>query len=172
MPEAITPLVYASLAELYQHYVRVYVQASPIIAACGCRIHCYEHHFVHMVKLSVSGQDRLFFPEEKPKILAMAEGFGNYEHEERRARRLLTSLEVLRNPDMVVRTPHLKTGDRAFIKEFADSQYPYIVVVVHKDEGRLVLTTAQPTRRRNLKEWLKGEKLFPKTPQPPVEVAV
>lgn len=167
MPEAIPPLAYASLAELYQHYVQEYVQASPIIAVCGCRIYCYEHNFVHMVKLSVPGQERLFFPEEKPKIVATAEGFGNYEHEARRAVRLVASLEVLRNPDMVMRTPHLRTGDRAFIKEFADSQYPFIVVVVHRDGNQLVLTTAQPTRRRNLKEWMKGEKLFPKTPQPP-----
>jgi hypothetical protein len=125
-----------------------------------------------MVKLCGPGQGRLFFSDEKPKILATAEGFGNYEHEERRAVRLVASMEALRTPDMVVRTPHLKTGDRAFIKEFADSQYPYIIVVVHKDGNLLVLTTAQPTRRRSLKEWLKGEKLFPKTPQPPVEVAV
>jgi hypothetical protein len=120
-----------------------------------------------MVKLSVPGQERLFFPEEKPKIVATAEGFGNYEHEARRAVCLVASLEVLRNPDMVMRTPHLRTGDRAFIKEFADSQYPFIVVMVHRDGNQLVLTTAQPTRRRNLKEWMKGEKLFPKTPQPP-----
>jgi hypothetical protein len=125
-----------------------------------------------MVKLCGPDRARLFFPDEKPKILATTNGFGSYEHEERRAVRLLASLEVLRNPDLVVRTPHLKTGDRAFIKEFACSQYPYIVVVVHKDGKLLVLTTAQPTRRRNLKEWMRGEKLFPKTPQPPVGVAV
>lgn len=172
MPEAITPLAYTSLAELYEHYVREFVQVSPIAASCGCQVHCYEHHFVHMVKLSIPGQERLFFPDEKPKILATKEGFGNYEHEQRRAIRLLASLDALRNPDMVVRAPHLKTGDRAFIKEVLCSQYPYIVVVVRKDENVLTLATGQPTRRRNMKEWMKGEKLFPKTPQPPDGVAV
>jgi hypothetical protein len=142
------------------------------MATCGCQIHCYEHHFVHMVKLYGPTQSRLFFPDEKPIILATTEGFGNYEYEERRAVRLLASLKTLQNPDIVVRTPHLKSGDRAFIKEFDCSQYPYIVVVVHKDGNLLTLATAQPTRRRNLKEWMKAEKLFPKTPQPPEKVAV
>jgi len=47
-----TPLVeYGSLADLYQLYVDAFLSGGPIEAACGCVIHCYEHHFVHVVKL-------------------------------------------------------------------------------------------------------------------------
>lgn len=125
-----------------------------------------------MVKLSGLNAGRLFFPDEKATILATVNGFGNYTHEERRGVRLLASLETLRNPDTVMRPPNLRTGDRAFIKEFADSQYPYIIVIVHRDADTITLATGQPTRRRNLKEWLTGVQLFPKTPQPPDGVAV
>ena len=99
-------------------------------------------------------------------------GFGLYEHEQRRAVRLLMALETLRSPDFVARTPNLVTADRAFIKEFTCSQYPYMVVLVRKEKSILTLCTGQPTRRRNIKQWMAGEILFPKTPQPPVEVAV
>ena len=86
--------------------------------------------------------------------------------------RLLMAIETMRFPDFVVRTPNLVTADRAFIKEFACSQYPYMVVLVRREKSILTLCTAQPTRRRNMKQWMAGEILFPKTPQPPLEVAV
>lgn len=171
-PQPITLLAYGSLAELYQHYIRELVEASPIASICGCRIHCYEHHFVHMVKLFGPEHTRLEFPEERHRILEETVGFGTYEHEERRSVRLLMAIETMRFPDFVVRTPNLATADRAFIKEFACSQYPYMVVLVRREKSILTLCTAQPTRRRNMKQWMAGEILFPKTPQPPLEVAV
>src|ERR1700690_1465172 len=87
----ITYLAYKSLAELYQHYMREYVEQSPIIAACGCRIHCYEHHFVHMVKLVDPQNPNFNFRDVKESIVGCTEGFGRYTHETRRALRLLAS---------------------------------------------------------------------------------
>src|SRR5271168_2581591 len=108
-PQPIVPLVYASLAELHETYMREFVLASPISASCGCKIHCYEHHFVHMVKLFGPEQVRLEFPSERQKIVETPEGFGTYEHEPRRAARLLAALETLKFPDFVSRPPSLGT---------------------------------------------------------------
>ena len=155
------PLAYASLAELYEAYMREFVRASPISARCGCQIHCYEHHFVHMVKLFGPGQVRLEFPSERQKIVETAEGFGTYEHEPRRAVRLPEALETLRFPDFVSRPPNLATADRAFVKEFACSQYPFMVVLVRKEAGIITLCTGQPIRRRNIKHWRAGTILYP-----------
>jgi hypothetical protein len=169
----LTYLSYGSLAELYGHYIRNYVEGSPILAECGCRIHCYEHHFVHMIKLHGPQKTRLYFPDEKESILACTEGFGKYTHETRRAVRLLASLECLRHPDLVTRPPILVTADRAFIKRFDSADYPAIAVLVRKeDDGVLTLCTGQPLRKGQIKKWEADEVLFPKTPQPPVEVAV
>lgn len=126
-----------------------------------------------MVKLRDPGNPAFLFPDAKPTIINTAVGFGVYEHDELRARWLLAALESLRSPDMVVRPAHLDSSDRAFIKEFVHSQYPYAVVLVGKDEeGKLTLRTAFPMRRGRLKKWTAGDILFPRTPQPPVEVAV
>jgi hypothetical protein len=121
-----------------------------------------------LVKLFGPGQSNFSFRHEKAKILATIDGFGEYEHEARRAVRLLAALETIRTPDIVVRpSQKLKNGDRAFVKEFNDATYPYMVVIVHRENsGLLALTTAVPTRHRNLKDWIVGEQLFPKTPQP------
>jgi len=161
-------LAYESLAELYQHYIREYVERSPIIAACGCRIHCYEHHFVHMVKLNDAKNPKFNFRDVKESIVGCTEGFGSYTHEARRAVRLLASLEALRNPDMVTRPPMLATADRAFIKRFESVEYPGMVVLARKEaEGTLTLCTGQPIRRAQIKKWEAGVILYPKTPQPP-----
>ena len=166
-------LAYKSLAELFGHYVREFVNRSPIIASCGCRINCYKHHFVHMVKLNDSQKSQFSFPDEEAEILACLDGFGKYTHETRRAVRLLASLECLQNPDQVTRPKTLVTADRAFLKIFDCSEYPGIVVLVRKEEnGLLTLCTGQPIRRGQVKKWEAGEILFPKTPQPPSPVAV
>ncbi len=159
------PLVqYASLAEIYSRYVNEYVSHSPIEAACGCRSHCYEHHFIHMIKLNFPGKEKLWFPDEKPVILATTKGFGEYTHDALRARRLLYSLECLRNPDEVVRPVTLRTADRAYIKEFgnAAAPYPFTVVLVRKEDVGLTLCTGQPVRRTDIKKWRKGKLLWPK----------
>lgn len=165
--QPITLLAYSSLAELYEHYVREYVRASPIIAACGCQIHCYEHHFVHMVKLVDPGQPDFFFADVKQQILDTNVGFGAYQHDELRARWLLVALETLKKPDMVVRTAGLATSDRAFIKQVGGPPYPYVVALIGKDDELLTLRTAFPIRKGRLKKWTAGALLFPKTPQPP-----
>lgn len=162
MPLKVEYLQYESLAQLYDRYVREFVMHSPIVSICGSEIHCYEHHFVHMVKLLGPEQSRLYFPDEKPKILETTAGFGNYIHEERRAARLLASLDCLRSPDKVVRTEKLVTADRAFIKQFDCSQYPYMVVLVRAEGDLLTLCTGQPIRRRQIASWLDGELLFPR----------
>lgn len=164
-------LKYGSLAELYDHYIQNFVAPSPIVSACGCRIHCYEHHFVHMVKLFGPEGTRLYFPDEKQKILATQSDFGHYTHEARRAGRLSAFLDCLRNPDTVIR-PTLETADRAFIKKVDGSKYPYVVVLVNRVDGMLTLCTGQPIRGRNINRWLTGQVLYPETAQPPAKVAV
>jgi hypothetical protein len=174
MAAAAPPLLeYASIAEVYSRYLDEYVSSSPIEAESGCRIHCYEHHFIHMVKLHEAGKERLWFPDEKAIILATNIGFGSYTHDSLRARRLLFGLECLRHPDQVFRPVRLRTADRAYIKEFAGSlPYPYTVVLVRKEGSRLALCTAQPVKRTDIKHWRAGDQLWPKTPQPPDQVAV
>jgi hypothetical protein len=173
MLSKITYLGYKCLAELYGHYLREYVDNSPIISSCGCRIHCYKHHFVHMVKLNGPEKSQLSFPDEEEKILACVDGFGMYTHESRRAVRLLASLECLRQPDSVTRPLNLVTADKAFVKRFDCAEYPGIVVLVRREEtGLLTLCTGQPIRKNQIKKWETGELLFPKTPQPPKSVAV
>jgi hypothetical protein len=173
MPPRVAYLAYNSLAELYGHYIREYVERSPITADCGCRIHCYEHHFVHMVKLDDPQNSKLYFPDERASILACTDGFGKYSHQTRRAVRLLASLECLRHPDMVTRPAMLVTADRAFVKRFDSVDYPCVVVLVRREEsGILTLCTGQPIRKGQIKKWETNEILFPKTPQPPIAVAV
>jgi len=161
-PPKYTYLDYHCLADLYEHFIRLFVNRSPILSASGCRIHCYEHHFVHMVKLFGPSRARLFFADEKEKILNTRTGFGDYEYEDRRARRLPAFFECLENPDCVVRSKKLRTADRAFIKEFECSQYPFAVVLVVKENAEMKLATGQPIRRAQIKTWLDGEILFAK----------
>ena len=168
MPPTNNFLEFSSLGELYRRYLTEFVQASPVVSICGCRIHCYEHHFVHVVKLVGPDRGRLFFPDVGQDILETHAGLGQFRLEERRAKRLLMALECLRSPEKVVRSLTLDTADRAFIKEFDCSQYPYMVVLVRREEsGLLTLCTIQPIRRRQINRWLDGDILFPKTPQPP-----
>lgn len=153
-----TPLIqYASLAELFQFYCENFVVKSPIVSWCGCRIHCAEHHFVHVVKLFGPEKQPIIFNDERPKIVAQVDGFGTYEHEQRRAQRLLRFLKAIKQPEIVVRPDHLKTADRAFIRHVDCSQYPFMAVLAHKEEsGDLSLCTAEPLRGRNLRRWLTG----------------
>jgi hypothetical protein len=116
-----------------------------------------------MVKLNDPENAKLYFPSERSSILSCTEDFGRYTYEVRRAVRLLASLECLRSPDMVTRPPSLATADRAFIKEFDSVEYPFIVVLVRKEEsGILTLCTSQPVRKGQIKKWKAGEILFPK----------
>jgi hypothetical protein len=172
MPHSVAYLHYQSVAELYGNFVREFVLPSPIVSACGCRIHCYEHHFVHMVKLFGPSQAKLDFPTEKPTIMTTIDGFGDYTHEERRGLFLMAALECLRNPDLVVRPKHLKTADRAFLMEIDTPTYPYMVVLVRNESGHITLCTGHPLRKRHVQEWLEAEVLYSKTAQPPVKAAV
>src|SRR5277367_4049809 len=133
MPSIVEYIDYRSLAELFEIYLRTFVQQSPIVSACGCQIHCYEHHLVHIVKLYGPHQARVDFRREKDAILQTTDGFGEYQHEARRGTRMLAFLETLRNPDHVIRSGKLKTADRAFIKMYDCSQYPCMVVLAVKD---------------------------------------
>jgi hypothetical protein len=166
MPSAPPPLLkYISLAEVYEYYVNEYVLRSPIDACCGCRIHCSEHHFIHVVKLTGPNGEALWFPNEKEKILTTVDGFGNYSHDAIRARRLLFTLECMRYPDEVFRPTILRTADRAYIKDFGDAALPYpftVVLVRLEKDGRLTLCTGQPVRRSDIRRWRNGEKLWPK----------
>lgn len=118
-----------------------------------------------MIKLAGHNNERLWFPNEKDKILATVDGFGDYTYDAIRARRLLFTLECLRNPDEVVRPTILRTANRAYIKDFgrAAAPYPFTVVLVRlEDDGRLTLCTGQPVRRTDIKKWRNGQKLWPK----------
>jgi phage-Barnase-EndoU-ColicinE5/D-RelE like nuclease2 len=110
----------------------------------------------------------LWFPDEKPIILATKDGFGKYKHDAIRARRLLYALECLRNPDEVYRPVRLQTADRAYIKEFDSTSlpYPFTVVLVRKEKSCLTLCTGQPVKRTDIKRWRVGDLLWPKTPRP------
>jgi len=157
-----TPLIeYASLAELYDAYCELFVAKSPIVSACGCQIHCREHHFVHVVKLFGEGRRPLHFPDEKAKIVAQTEGFGDYIHEARRAQRLLRFEKALREPDAVVRPAHLKTADRAWMRHVDCSQYPFMAALAQKEQGVLTLCSLQPLRARNMSKWMDGPILYP-----------
>jgi hypothetical protein len=170
MPMTAAPtklLQYSCLADLYQHFVTEFVEVSPIVSSCGCQIHCYEHHFVHMVKLEDPQEPGFFFPEAKSRIVCATEGFEPFRHDELRARWLLKALEALKDPDAVVRPADLRSADRVFIKSFGQKPYPYVAVLVGKDQGTLTLRTAFPIRSGRFKRWTSGDLLFVKTPQPP-----
>jgi hypothetical protein len=157
-----TPLIqYASLAELFQFYCDTFVAQSPILSDCGCRIHCMEHHFVHVIALFGPNKQKLIFADERAAIIAQVNGFGTYMHEERRATRLLRFLKAVKHPEVVVRASHLKTADRVFIRHVDCSQYPFMAALVRKEKsGNLTLCTFDPLRGRNLPRWMTGEVLW------------
>lgn len=156
-------LQYNSVAEVFKRYVDEFVSCSPINAVCGCRIHCYEHHFIHVLKMTGPNGEYLVFPNERQTIIATTDGFGQYKHDAIRARRLLYTLECLRNPDEVFRPEILRTADRAYIKDFGKSAlpYPFTVVLARRDGELLTLCTGQPVRRTDIKKWRRGDKLWP-----------
>lgn len=200
LPKRPPQVVHDSLSALYGYFLDLFVKASPISSKCGCVVHCYEHHFVHMVKLAEAVRDReaigdeegelvaihaeageemrdpqrIYFPHHQEKIVATTTGFGDYIHDGARARSLATALICLQEPDLVVRSAKLRNADRAFIKRFDDTgPYPYTVVLVGTDGNQKRLYTGFSVNKRQIKKYEEGEQLFPpKTPQPPAKVAV
>ncbi len=114
-----------------------------------------------MVKLTVGGSGKLFMPEHKPIILAQTEGFGQYSYDPVRAKNLPSALETFANPDFVYRPERLKTADRVFIKEFDSLPYKYTVALLGKHKGLRILFTAFPCRKKDVKRWACGVKLYP-----------
>lgn len=167
MPPKRPPLTeYHSLAEISEIYNELFVVPGPITSDCGCVVHCYEHHFVHMVKLVDGSGGRLYFPDEKQKIVATTIGLGGYQLDAIRARNLRSALETLKCPDKVVRASILNSADRVFIKEFESKPYAFTAVLVGMEDGVKKLYTSHPVRARQIKKYLEGEILWSKTPQP------
>ena len=157
---------FASVSELYNHFLRIFMSGSPhlyeFISKCGCKITVLDHHFFHMVKLQVTGKQKLFMREEKANIISQIEGFDVYTYDAHRARHLPSAMETLLNPDCVYRTEILRTADSVFIKEYDSLPYPYTATLVGMREGGLkVPVTAFPVKRKDLKKWIRGTKLFP-----------
>ena len=137
-------------------------------SSCGCRIAVFDHHFFHIVKLRLPNGERLLMSKEKQKILAQIAGFGDYTYDDNRARHMGSAIDTLTAPHFVYRPEKLKGADRVFIKQYDSSPYPYTAMLVAiRDNGLKVPMTAFPVKNSDIKKWMCGARLFPKTQQPP-----
>lgn len=146
-----------SLAQLYRDFERLFLRGAEtqcdVRAASGHTIVVYDHNFFHLVKLNEG--NRLHMPDEKPRIRAQTNGFGDYRLAEggRRAQHLPSAFDTLTNPDGVLRRSDLRNATHVFYKKYDHGRYPFTVVLMHQNTGPaenpvLTLRTSYPCNKR------------------------
>lgn len=135
---------FESIAELYRLFQGLFLNAEGYLESkCGHRISVFDHHFFHMCGVT-RDKARLFMPEEKEQILALATGFGEYElaHGGSRARDLPSAHATLLDPDEVwTENPTTNSAEWIYVKEFDSKPYPFTVALLMRrpDENGIIV---------------------------------
>src|SRR5450755_796864 len=102
-------LIFASLAELYQKFSKLFIgkefrcpREIPIIIT--------PHHFFHLVKLQKGTQTEFTIKVEEPLIRATEQGLGDYSVDVSRAQRLSWIPEILGEPHEILEPYEKKTA--------------------------------------------------------------
>lgn len=160
-------IAYASIRELYLHYENIFLLEgrSPITTPCGHSIIFFDHHFFHMVGITVKGKDKLFMRDEKETILATAEGFAHYivRHNGSRAKHLQASRETFSTPDEIWEDNPRANSRWVYIKEYDAAPYPFSVALVtdRPEQGIIVPVTSFPCKKGDVEKWRNGKRLYP-----------
>lgn len=154
-------LNFSSLAELYEQFSRLLV-GKDFRCPRGIRVIVESSHFFHLVKLSRDGRTEFTVDEEEPKILAVTQGWGGYEINEKRAQTLSWIPEILSEPHEIWEYAQKKTADEVFIREYDKAGSPFRTVLLAREKDYLRPVTCMTVRRTGIKEHRRGNKLWPK----------
>jgi len=125
----------------------------------------FDHHFFHMVAITMEGKEKLFMRDEKEAILATDVGFANYivGHGGTRARYLRSAYETMVSPDEVWEENPKAKARWVYIKEYATVPYSFSVALVTYRENEAIVVPASsfPCRKGDLKKWRDGKKIYP-----------
>ncbi len=160
-------LEFSSLAELYQHYERLFLggneKSHTFTTACGHTTRIFDHNFFHMVKLKDPARpgQTLLMAIEKENILATTEGFGKYTHEKQRAIYLASALECFLQPDEVWEDPTLNSATWIYIREYDTDPYVFTVLLVGGPADGVAPVTSFPCLWRQIKKWRRGKRIWP-----------
>ena len=156
-----SPLVFNSLAELFEQYETLFLQGHDyrqhLTSRCGLRVTAFDRCFLHLVKLSRGGCVTFNIQEEKLRIRRELTGYGPYTIDEKRARLLPSVLDTLLKPHQVFELKHPQTADLGFLKHYGDPPYPFTLVLIGWSESDdcLIPVTGFPVKRNRAKSWLK-----------------
>jgi hypothetical protein len=160
-------LSFKCLADMYRSFERLFLGAEGSssrnhVLRCGHTVTALEHNFFHMVKMTGPEGQHLFMREEKEKILACTENFGAYkfEHNDHRAKYLLSALDTMEDPDQIFECDNLKTAKYSFVKEYKSKPYPFTVFLISTWESLLVPATSFQCRRNDSKKWRCGKLIY------------
>lgn len=158
---------YNSMCELYEKYAEIFLVAgrNPLTTACGHEIVFFDHHFFHVAGVSVDGKEKLFMREEKGRILETMVGFGEYRiaHDGSRAKHFHSTYETLASPDEVWEGNPKARARWVYVKEYDSLPYQFSVVLVttRPDESLIVPVTGFPCKRKDVKKWRQGTRIYP-----------
>lgn len=154
-------LKFESLCDLYEQY-------NDLLANCahrcprGTRVLFANYHFFHLVKLRKGFQTAFKIATELEAIVAIKDGFGEYEIDRRRAEQLSWLPELVANPHEIYEYEDKKTADEVFIREYDRSGSPFKVFLCKRELDYLVPITAMTVKRQGIKEHRRGVRLWPK----------
>jgi hypothetical protein len=164
-PERPKSLECSSLRELYLSFADLFLRHGGIIrTGCSHSINVFDHHFFHMAKVGRNGTTRLHMPDEKEKIMACGDDFGDFEVDIARAKYLPSALETFVDPHEVWReNPKATNADWVYIREYDSKPYPFSIglVTVREKSGLFVPVSSFPCKRGDLKRWRQGVKEYP-----------
>jgi hypothetical protein len=155
-------LTFESLHDLYVQYQRLLVEGQDLRCPRGTRVLFENYHFFHLVKLRKGFQTAFKMATEQDAIVALKEGFGEYEIDRRRAEQLSWLPGLIANPHEIYEYEDKKTADEVFIREYERSGSPFKVFLCMREEDYLLPITAMTVKRQGVKEHRKGKKLWPK----------
>jgi hypothetical protein len=158
---------FASIAELYQLFEGLFLDANGLIESkCGHQISIFDHHLFHMCGIT-RDSTRLFMPEEKEALLALTDGFGEYQlvHGGSRARDLPSAHATLLEPDEVwCENPRASSAEWIYIKEFDSRPYPFSIALLKrrtKGNGIIVPLSSFCCKKNRIRAWRETTRLYP-----------
>jgi hypothetical protein len=154
-------LTFESLGHLYAQYQALLVNCDHRCPR-GIRVLFQNYHFFHLVKLRKGFQTAFKMTVEEQAIVALAEGFGQYEIDARRAEQLSWLPDLIANPHEIYEYEDKKTADEVFIREYQRSGSPFKVFLCKREGECLVPVTAMTVKRQGIKEHRRGIKRWPK----------
>lgn len=139
----------SSLAALYEQYERLFLDGAgyrrDIVSACGLTVVLMDRHIFHLAGLRRASDPgaKLDIQRERPLMLAIKSGFGEYLWDESRAPQLPAALECILRPDAVFEPVPAVDSRLAFFKHYGDCRSPMVQVMIGDNElGDLIPKTA------------------------------